>query len=213
MKKIGIVGSGEVAKALAKGLIRHNYQVMIGTGNKSKYEQLHKETGASTGTFAESAVFGEIVVLAVKGTAAEKVISSIADKLSDKTVIDTTNPLADKPPVNGVLHYFTSLEESLMERLQMAAPGANLVKAFNSIGNVFMIDPGFKIKPSMFICGNNTASKKEVASLLEEVGWEVEDLGGVESARAIEPLCMLWCIPGFLENNWAHGFKFLKFPA
>jgi hypothetical protein len=213
MKKIGIVGSGDVAKALAKGLIRHNYQVMIGTGNKSKYEQLRKETGASTGTFAESADFGEIVILAVKGTASEKVISSIADKLSDKTVIDTTNPLADKPPVNGVVQYFTSLEESLMERLQRSAPRANLVKAFNSIGNVFMIDPGFEVKPSMFICGNNAASKREVTSLLEEVGWEVEDMGGVESARAVEPLCMLWCIPGFLENNWAHGFKFLKFPG
>ncbi len=210
MRKIGIIGSGDVAKALATGLIRHGYQVMLGSRDKSKRDKLHIETGAAAGTFGETASFGDMIILAVKGTAAESVISALNLKLSGKTVIDATNPIADEPPVNGVIHYFTSLEESLLERLQKRAPGANLVKAFNSIGNAFMIDPQFESKPTMFICGNNPSAKKDVATLIEKVGWEVADMGNVESARAIEPLCMLWCIPGMRENNWSHAFKFLK---
>jgi 8-hydroxy-5-deazaflavin:NADPH oxidoreductase len=210
MKKIGIIGSGIVGRVLAAGFTRHGYQVMVGSGDKSKREQISKETGVLTGTFAKTALFGETIIFAIKGTAAEKVILLLADLLSGKTVIDTTNPIADKPPVNGVIQYFTSLEESLLERLQKSAPRANLVKAFSSVGNAFMIDPEFELKPTMFICGNNPSAKKDVTALLEEIGWEVEDMGNMESARAIEPLCMLWCIPGFLENKWNHAFKLLR---
>jgi hypothetical protein len=210
MKKLGIIGSGMVGNALAKGFIKHGYKVMVGSGDKSKCEQIERNTGAKTGTFEETAAFGDIVILAVKGTAAEKVLSSLAGRLSGKTVIDTTNPLADKPPVNGVVRYFTTFEESLLERLQKLAPKVNLVKAFNSIGNAFMIDPPFKPTPTMFICGNNVSAKKEVSDILEKVGWEVEDMGNMESARAIEPLCMLWCIPGMRENRWNTAFKLLK---
>jgi predicted dinucleotide-binding enzyme len=169
-----------------------------------------KETGALTGSFQDALEFGDIVVLAVKGSAAESVVGALSGNLKGKTVIDVTNPIEDKPPVNGVLRYFTTLEDSLLERIQKLAPEANFVKAFNSVGNVFMIDPGFDVKPTMFICGNNADAKKDVASLVEKVGWEVEDMGGAESARAIEPLCMLWCIPGFRENRWSHAFKLLK---
>jgi len=213
MKKIGIIGSGMVGRALAAGLTKHGYQVMVGSGDKSKREIINKETGVLTGTFAKAALFGETIIFAIKGTAAEKVILSLKDMLSGKTVIDTTNPIADRPPVNGVIQYFTSLEESLMERLQKSAPKANLVKAFSCSGNAFMIDPEFELRPTMFICGNSASAKKEVISLLEKVGWEVEDMGRMESARAIEPLCMLWCIPGFLENRWNHAFKLLKKPV
>jgi 8-hydroxy-5-deazaflavin:NADPH oxidoreductase len=210
MKKIGIIGSGIVAKMLADGLNRHGYLIMLGSNDKAKREQLNKETGLFTGTFEEAASFGEIIILAVKGTAAEKVVSTLKEQLSGKTVIDTTNPIADKPPVNGVIQYFSSLEESLMERLQKTAVKADFVKAFNSVGNAFMIDPEFESKPTMFICGNNVSAKKEVSVLLENVGWEVEDMGNAESARAIEPLCILWCIPGILQNRWNHAFKLLK---
>ena len=210
MKKIGIIGSGIVAKVLATGLSRHGYTVMLGSGDKEKREKLNKETGLMTGSFVESALFGEIIILAVKGTSAEKVVSTLKEQLSGKTVIDTTNPIADKPPVNGVIQYFTSLEESLMERLQKTAVNANFVKAFNSVGNSFMIDPEFELKPTMFICGNNVSAKEEVSALLTKVGWEAEDMGNAESARAIEPLCMLWCIPGFIGNRWNHAFKLLK---
>jgi predicted dinucleotide-binding enzyme len=210
MEKIGIIGSGIVATVLAKGFIKHGYTVKLGSRDKTKLEKIQKETGAATGSFEEAAAFGDILVLAVKGTASESVISSLSEKLSGKTVIDTTNPIAELPPVNGVIRYFTSPEESLMERLQKMAPGANFVKAFNSVGNAFMIDPDFEVRPTMFICGNNDPAKQAVTALLEKVGWEVEDMGYAESARAIEPLCILWCIPGLRENRWSHAFKLLK---
>lgn len=210
MKKIGIIGSGHVGSSLAAGLKRHGYQVMVGSRDKSKREKLLKETGALTGTFEDAASYGDIVIFSVKGVAAEKTIDSLKDKLSGKTVIDTTNPIAEKPPVNGVLHFFTTFEESLLERLQKLAPKVNLVKAFNSVGSPTMIDPSFGVKPTMFICGNNLPAKKDVSALLEEVGWEIEDMGSAEAARAIEPLCMLYCIPGLQKDNWNHAFKFLK---
>jgi hypothetical protein len=131
--------------------------------------------------------------------------------LAGKTVIDATNPIADAPPTHGVLRFFTTLDESLMERLQKRAPKANFVKAFSCVGNAFMVNPDFGgQKPTMFLCGANANAKAEVQKILEQFGWEWEDLGGVEAARAIEPLCMLWCIPGFLRNQWAHAFKLLR---
>jgi predicted dinucleotide-binding enzyme len=130
--------------------------------------------------------------------------------LTAKTVIDATNPVADAPPVNGVLKLFTSHDESLMERLQREFPSANFVKAFNSVGSALMVNPQFKGgKPTMFICGNSEAAKKSVGGILDQFGWEVADMGSAEAARAIEPLCMLWCLPGFLRNEWVHAFKLL----
>jgi predicted dinucleotide-binding enzyme len=211
--KIGILGSGVVGKALARGFIKYGYDVMVGSRQPDKIEDWKSEISAKlyTGNLSETASFGDIIVLATKGTAAEEVIKIAGiNNLSEKTVLDTTNPIADAEPVNGVLKYFTSLEESLMERLQKLAPEVKFVKAFNSAGNVNMVDPQFESKPTMFICGNNSEAKKEAAKILDQFGWEIEDMGMVEAARAIEPLCILWCIPGFLENRWNHAFKLLK---
>jgi predicted dinucleotide-binding enzyme len=151
------------------------------------------------------------VVLAAKGTAAMEVLRLAgAANLAGKPVIDVTNPIADAPPVNGVLKYFTTLDDSQMERLQREFPDARFVKAFNSVGNAFMVNPQFKGgKPTMFICGNDDAAKKTVTGILDQFGWETADMGKVEAARAIEPLCILWCIPGFLRNDWVHAFKLL----
>ncbi len=166
----------------------------------------------ATGTFAAAAAFGEIVVLAVKGLAASEALRLAGDKnLAGKVVIDACNPIADAPPVNGVLSFFTSPNESLMEQLQREFPSSLLVKAFNSVGAPFMINPQFDGgKPTMFICGNDDGAKKKVTSILDQFGWETADMGAAEAARAIEPLCMLWCIPGFLHNQWTHAFKLLK---
>jgi len=151
-------------------------------------------------------------VLAVKGDAAEAALDLAgAHALAGKTVIDTTNPIAASPPVNGVLRYFTSLEESLMERLQRRVPGARFVKAFSCVGNALMVDPNLPGgPPTMFMCGNDADAKHEVRAILERFGWVAEDLGGVEAARAIEPLCMLWCIPGFQGRGWMHALKLLR---
>jgi len=125
--------------------------------------------------------------------------------------MDATNPIANAPPVNGVLRFFTSLDESLMEQLQREFPKARFVKAFNSVGNTLMVDPQFKAgKPTMFICGNNDDATQLVGEIAIQFGWEVQDMGMAEAARAIEPLCILWCIPGFLHGQWRHAFKLLR---
>jgi 8-hydroxy-5-deazaflavin:NADPH oxidoreductase len=211
--KIGILGSGEVAKALAGGFLKHGHEVMMGTRDAAKLaDWTRQQPRVRTGSVEEAAQFGELVVLAVKGSAAANVLQAAGVRtLSGKIVIDATNPIADAPPTNGVLKFFTNLDESLMERLQRGCPDARLVKAFNSVGNLRMVNPDFQGgKPTMFICGNDVAAKQTVTQILGQFGWETEDMGQVESARAIEPLCMLWCIPGFLRNQWTHAFKLLK---
>jgi predicted dinucleotide-binding enzyme len=213
MAKVGIIGSGDVGKTLAKGFLKHGYQVAIGSDHTEKLAEFKRENPQiETVTFEQAAQSGDIVVLCVKGTIAEKIIEKVKRHLSGKTVVDTTNPIADAPPENGVLKFFTSLDESLMERLQNIAPDAQFVKALNSIGSGMMINPNFgdNTKPTMFICGNNEDAKKKVYEILEKFGFEIEDIGKAESARAIEPLCILWCIPGFLRNEWTHAFKLLK---
>jgi predicted dinucleotide-binding enzyme len=210
---VGILGSGVVAQALAGGFLKHGHQVTLGTRDAAKLaEWKSKNPAARVGSVAEAAKFGEVVVLAVKGTAALDVLNTAGKgNLAGKTVIDATNPIADAPPVNGVLKFYTTLDESQMERLQRAFPDARFVKAFNSVGNAFMVEPKFKGgKPTMFICGNDSNAKIAVAGILEQFGWETADMGKAEAARAIEPLCMLWCIPGFLHNEWAHAFKLLR---
>jgi len=213
-RKVGIIGSGIVGQTLANGFIKHGYEVTIGTNTPAKREELTSKTNgqARVGSFEDAARFGDIVVLTTKGSAAEAALRAAGiDNLRGKTVIDTTNPIADAPPVNGVLQYFTSPNESLMERLQGLAPDAHLVKSFSCVGNAFMVNPDFSgVRPTMFICGNDDDAKDEVRRILDRFGFEIEDMGKVEAARAIEPLCMLWCIPGFLNNRWTHAFKLLK---
>ncbi len=210
--KVGVLGSGDVAKTLAGGFVKHGHAVMLGTRTPSKLADWAGQNKATVGSFAEAARFGELVVLAVKGTVAlEALRAAGAANLAGKPVIDATNPIADAPPVHGVLKFFTNLDESLMERLQREFPQARFVKAFNSVGYPLMVNPQFPGgQPTMFICGNDEAAKQTVRGVLEQFGWETADVGLVESARAIEPLCMLWLIPGFLRNEWSHAFKLLR---
>jgi predicted dinucleotide-binding enzyme len=214
MKKIGILGSGIVGQTLANGFIKYGYEVMMGTSDPSKLAEWKAKAGehGSVGSFADAAAYSELVVLAVKGTAAIKAIEKAgASHFEGKTVIDTTNPIADVPPENGVIRFFTSLDESLLERLQKTFPQIHFVKAFSCVGNAFMVDPRFpEGKPTMFICGNSDPSKEEVKQILNRFGWETEDMGKAEAARAIEPLCILWCIPGLLRNQWTHAFRMMK---
>jgi len=211
--KVGILGSGDVAKALATGFVRHGHRVTLGTRAASKLAAFVKSLpGVQIDSFAGAAKFGEVVVLAVKGTVALDALKAAgAANLAGKPVIDATNPIADAPPVNGVLKFFTNLDQSLMERLQAAFADAHFVKAFNSVGNAAMVNPQFPGgKPTMFICGNDDKAKATVRGILDQFGWETADMGKAEAARAIEPLCMLWCIPGFLRNDWFHAFRLLQ---
>jgi len=210
--KVGILGSGDVAKVLGSGFLKHGHDVMMGTRTSSKLADWARQNPkGSVGSFADAARFADLVVLAVKGsTALDALRAAGAANLAGKPVIDATNPIADVPPTNGVLKFFTSLDESQMERLQREFTGARFVKAFNSVGAAHMVNPQFKGgKPTMFICGNDEAAKQAVRGILDQFGWETADMGKAEAARAIEPLCMLWCLPGFLRNEWSHAFKLL----
>lgn len=212
MARIAVLGSGMVGEVLANGFLKDGYEVMRGTRDPSKLDAWKKTAGksAQVGSFEQAADFGELLILSVKGSAAESVIQNLSSRLKGKTIIDTTNPISDEPPNNGVLRFFTGPNDSLMERLQHLSPKANFVKAFNSIGHAHMVHPRFSAKPTMFICGNSNMSKNAVREILVKWDWDVEDMGLVESARAIEPLCQLWCIPGFSKNQWNHAFKLLK---
>jgi predicted dinucleotide-binding enzyme len=131
--------------------------------------------------------------------------------LAGKVVIDAMNPIADEPPAGGVLRFYTKPDESLMERLQRLAPQAKFVKAFSCVGAALMVNPKLKGgPPTMFICGNDAGAKETVRGILTQFGWETEDVGGAEAARAIEPLAILWCLPGFLRDEWSHAFKLLR---
>jgi hypothetical protein len=212
MKKVGILGSGQVGEVLAGGFLARGYEVMRGSRSPDKLASWKASAGgkASTGTFAEAARFGDFAALVVKGVGAEECVALCGDGLDGKLVLDATNPISSEPPDHGVIRYFTGPNDSLMERLQKKAPKARFVKCFNSVGSALMVDPKLPSRPSMFICGDDSAAKEQTKALLDAFGWDTEDMGGVEAARAIEPLCVLWCIPGFLRNDWMHAFKVLR---
>ena len=214
MKTIAVLGSGIVGQTLSDGFLKHGYAVVRGTREPSKLDAWKGTAGpnASVATFGDAAKKGELVVLAVKGTAAEEAVALAGvDALAGKTVLDATNPIADAPPTNGVIGFFTGPNESLMERLQKKAPAAHFVKAFSCVGSPHMVHPDFGgVRPTMFICGNDAGAKREATGVLEQFGWDTEDMGASEAARAIEPLCILWCIPGIARGQWGHAFKLLK---
>jgi hypothetical protein len=213
MKKVGIIGSGNVGQALAQGFIDNGFEVTIASRSNEKRKELEVQFNGKlkTDTPENTAKFGDLIVFAVKGNQGADALKEMGiENLDGKTIIDTTNPISNAMPVNGVLMYDSSINRSLMEDLQEQAPKANFVKAFSSVGSVHMVNPAFESKPSMFICGNNPDAKKEVTGILEKFGWETEDMGTIEAARAIEPLAILWCIPGFVKNSWTHAFKLLK---
>ena len=211
MSKVGVIGSATVGQTLARGFRTHGYDVRIASRTPAKLAEFSAKSGIEAGTFADVAAWADIVVLAVKGHVAEEAVRAAGEtNLRGKVVIDTTNPIAEAPPIDGVLQYFTGPNSSLMETLQKAFPSVRFVKAFSSVGAVRMVNPDFSAgRPTMFYCGNDADAKAAVAKVLDQFGWEALDLGTATAARAIEPLAQLWCIPGFRENKWTHAFKVL----
>lgn len=211
MQKVGVIGSASVGQTLARGFKQHGYDVQIGSRTPAKLSQFAKETGIAAATFADVAAWGDAIVLAVAGKVAEEALRAAGEaNLEGKIVIDATNPIADAPPVDGVIQFFTGPNNSLMEQLQKTVPKARFVKAFSSVGAARMVNPQFEAgKPTMFYCGNDAEAKAFVGKVLEQFGWESVDMGSATAARAIEPLAQLWCIPGFRQNHWTHAFKLL----
>jgi predicted dinucleotide-binding enzyme len=210
---VGILGTGDVGKVLAKGFAGIGYDVMVGSrdANGEKVRAIAKDVGCKTGTFAEAAKFGDIVVVCTLWTGTENAMKLAGpENLAGKVVIDTTNPLdfsKGMPPRLGVGH-----TDSAGEQLQRLLPDAKVVKAFNIVGNPDMINPDFPDgPPDMWICGNDADAKKEVTALLNKFGWSsVIDAGNIEGSRLLEPLCILWVLYGIHSGGWRHAFKILK---
>jgi len=212
MEKIGVIGSAVVGQTLARGFKSNGHEVRIGSRTPAKLAEFSASSGITSATFDEVASWADVVVLAVHGSAAEEAVRTAGpDRLAGKVVIDTTNPIKDAPPVDGVLQFFTGPNESLMERLQSAFPAVRFVKAFNSVGSARMVNPQYERgRPTMFYCGNDEAAKATVARILGAFGWEAADMGTAVAARALEPLCQLWCILGFRNNTWTHAFALFR---
>ena len=208
--KIAVCGSGHVGQTLARGLKAAGHDVCIASREGNKLGAFSAERAIPETTFGAGIAFAEVVVIAVKGDAAEGLVKSHAAALAGKVVLDTTNPIAG-PTKDGVVQYFTAAHESLLERLQAAAPEARVVKWMNSVGAHLMVKPQLKGgTPAMFICGNDSAAKETAATLSRELGWAVEDVGTAAAGHAVEALCQLWCAPGFLKNDWGHAFAMLR---
>jgi predicted dinucleotide-binding enzyme len=208
--KIAVLGTGTVGQTLAVGFQQAGHEVSIASRSGDRLADFSGRTGIPEQTMATAAAAAEVVVLAVKGEVAEALASSLAAELSGKVVIDTTNPIAGAP-VGGVLPYFTGPNDSLLQRLQGAAPNAHFVKAFNSVGSHLMVRPQLQGgRPAMFIGGDHAGAKATVASLCADLGWSTEDVGTSAAGGPLEALCQLWCATGFLHNDWAHAFAYLR---
>lgn len=207
--KIGILGSGDVGKALARGFMSEGHQVMIATRNPSgnKGDELRNLEGVKVGDFIETAIYADLVVLCTLWSGTEEAIK-LADpaNLAGKIVIDTTNPLefTDDGPKLALGH-----TDSGGEQVQRWLGQSLVIKAFNTVGNTHMYKPKFSITPTMFVCGNDASAKARVTDILTGFGWETIDVGGITGARELEPLCILWVKYGTISGSWNHAFKLL----
>jgi len=209
---IAILGSGDVGKTLGAGYLKYGYKVTLASRDPAKladWKAAYPE--ASIATFAEAAAQSETIVLAVAGGVASAALEMTgAENLKGKVVIDASNPIDISKTKDGIPGFFAGATDSLMETLQEGYPEARFVKAFNSVGHMHMVNPQFDTKPTMFICGNDMSAKTVVTGMLDEFGWETEDMGTAAAARAIEPLAQLWCIPIFKGDPGKYAFKWIK---
>ncbi len=212
---IGIIGSGLVAQKLGEGISNLQYNVMISTRDATNQELIDWVTvdpiHRKIGTFEEAASFGEMLIIATKWDGTENAIHlANIENFSGKTVIDVTNPLdfsKGMPPSLYIGH-----TNSGGETIQRLLPKSNIVKTLNIINANHMVNPSYDTGiPCMMYCGNNTESKLKVKSLLTQFGWnEIIDIGGIEGARLMEPMCILWVTFGATHNTWDHAFAILK---
>jgi len=207
--RVGVIGSGQVGRALAAGFAAHGHEVTIGTRDPEANDDLQawaaQHDDVAIGTFAAAAEAGEIVVLATRGTAVEEAIQTAGrQRFADKLVIDATNPLdfSGGGPALAVGH-----TDSAGEIVQRALPAARVVKAFNTVNAGLMVDPQLPGAPHpMFIAGNDDTAKATVADLLADFGWNAFDVGGIERSRELESLVILWVAIGQRRGAFDHAF-------
>ena len=210
--RVGVLGTGDVGKALARGFVSRGHEVKVGSRDPGKAQAVAAEVGeaASGGSFADAASFAELAALATLWAGTEEALRMAGpENLAGKVVIDATNPLnffPDRPPERALGH-----TDSGGEQVQRWLPGARVVKAFNIVGNAHMVDPDFPGgPPDMFICGNDDDAKRTVTQILDDFGWPAIDIGGIEGARLLEPMCILWVGYGVRSGTWNHAFKLLR---
>ncbi len=212
--KVGILGTGDVGQALGTGFISRGHSVRIGGRDPRNEKALawasKHGSEASTGSFSDAAGFGEIVVLATLWTGTENAIRLAgATNCSGKVLIDVTNPLLYSP--NELPRLALGHTDSGGEQVQRWLPDARVVKAFNTVGHAHMVDPAFPGgPPDMFLCGNDAGAKATVTGICTSFGWPAIDIGGIEGARLLEPLCILWVAYGVRTGGWNHAFKLLR---
>ena len=207
--RVGVLGSGDVGRALAAGFAGLGHDVKIGSRDPQKLAAWAETAGphVSTGTFAEAAQFGDILVLATLGVATEDAIRLAGvDAFDGKVVIDTTNPLdfSSGAPKLSIGH-----TDSLGEVIQRLLPRARVVKAFNTVGNALMVNPRLPAQPDMFIAGNDEDARKIVTQICKHFGWGVIDCGDITASRYLEPMCLVWVLHGIRSGTWTHAFKVL----
>jgi hypothetical protein len=210
--RVGVIGSGQVGRVLAAGFAARGHEVTIGTREPAENDDLQawaaQHDRVAVGSLAAAAEAGEIVVLAVRGAAAEQALATAGPQhLAGKVVIDATNPLdfSGGRPAMTVGH-----TDSGGEIVQRAVPDARVVKAFNTVGNGLMVDPqgagGLRERPTMFIAGNDADAKATVADALADFGWDALDVGGIEQSRQLESLCLLWvAVAGARGGRYDHA--------
>ncbi|HEV8361659.1 MAG TPA: NAD(P)-binding domain-containing protein [Candidatus Thermoplasmatota archaeon] len=210
--KVGILGSGFAAKALGKGFADRGHDVKMGTRSPEKLQEWLQGQGAkgklSTGSFADAAKHGEVVVLALLGTGTEPALEMAGVANFDgKLVLDATNPLDFSQGMPPGL--FVGTSDSLGERVQRKLPRAKVVKCFNTVGNGQMVDPAFDGGPvPMLVAGNDAAAKERTEQILKELGWPgAMDVGGIDGARWLEALVPLWVRAMMQMNTFGHTFK------
>jgi predicted dinucleotide-binding enzyme len=210
--RVGVLGSGEVGRRLAEGFAGRGHDVMVGSRHPSdELRAWAQGAGVSTGSFGETADHGELIVLAVLGTAAVEALEQAGpERFAGKVVIDATNPLDMSRGFPPRLARGEG-DASGGEQVQAAVPHARVVKAFNTIGNPYFVDPRFSEGgPTMFICGDDDAAKQTVADVVADFGWpEAIDVGPIGASAELESLCILWVRLGVKRGAWDHAFKLL----
>jgi len=210
--KIGIIGSGTFGQVLGAGFSSRHHEVQIGTRDPAneRVQSWASMARASLGTFAQTAAFGEVLVLATLWSGTENAIH-LADpeNFKGKIVLDVTNPLSFTP--NEAPSLALGHRDSGGEQVQRWLPDARVVKVFNMVGSPHVIQPDFPGgPPDMFICGNDEEAKKKAAQFCADFGWPAIDMGGIESSRLLEPLGILWLLYGIRTGSWNHAFKLLR---
>lgn len=195
--KIGVLGTGMVGQAIASRLLQLGHGVRLGSrtpaNDKATAWAAKAGARASSGTFADSAKFGELIFNCTQGAVALEALNAAgANNLKGKILVDVSNPLDLKE--HGQLLYCNT--ESLGERIQKAFPETKVVKTFNTMWCEIMVNPRrLKDSHTNFISGNDTASKATVIDLLQAIGWrkeEIVDLGDIAGARGTEMLLPVW---------------------